>query len=196
MTRPRRTLREFDDTAIAATDPTPPSTPVAATAAKQSPPRARTLKASSPKAPAVAGSVTRVGLYFQPATFEAAKSAYIIDLDTVPDAADSFARWIGNAIAAHTRLAPAARADLAAGHPTAEPGGGFTRSFFLPTHTIDAMNQAIIDDRQAHRVVSRSQFSSEAVHAAIAAARARNGGVLPPPPARLPNKPTPSSRAM
>ena len=79
-------------------------------------------------------------------------------------------------------------AKLAAGLQAESPGDGVNRSFTLPADTLDRMHQAIAADRRAGRVTSRSQFASEAIRRATTEARMRAGGVLPPAPARLPNK--------
>lgn len=68
-------------------------------------------------------------------------------------------------------------------------GSGITRAFLLPDTAIAAMNVAIKTDRTNGRAVSRSEFIGRAVRDAIERARERAGGVLPPAPARLPNKP-------
>ncbi len=113
-----------------------------------------------------------------------------MDFDALPDSADSFARWISATLAAHAALTPKRRATAADRLPE-EPrtGSGFTRSFELDDSTVQAMEGAITEDRRAHRFVTRSQFGNEAVRVAIEAAKARAGGVLPPAPARLPNRP-------
>lgn len=197
--RPRRTLRDFDEEAIA--QPEDDDQPAPEPAAASSPPTTRAKRAPAPSirtAPATrtkpavreASATTRTGLYFHPATFEAAKSAYLVDFDALPDSPDSFARWISAALAVHAGLTPARRA-AAAGQLPEEPrtGSGFTRSFELDDSTVQAMEAAITEDRRAHRFVTRSQFGNEAVRVAIEAAKVRAGGVLPPAPARLPNRP-------
>ncbi len=60
----------------------------------------------------------------------------------------------------------------------------------IPASTVADMDEAIKQDRKSERYVSASQYAAEAVRASIAEARRRNGGTLPVPPARLPNKPT------
>lgn len=179
--RQRRTLRDFDEEAIIQPEDAinPSEQPAATSPATRSKPAVRAVSAT-----------TRTGLYFHPATFEAAKSAYLVDFDALPAPADSFARWISAALAAHAALTPAQRATATATLPE-EPrsGSGFTRSFELDDTTVHAMETAITEERRVHRFLTRSQFGNEAVRVAIESARARAGGVLPPAPARLPNKP-------
>lgn len=192
--RARRSLRDFDQEAIAQPDDTaePASEaakePAEVEAVQPAAPRARPAKTATAVRSTTA--TTRTGLYFHPATFEAAKSAYLVDFDALPDSPDSFARWVSAALGVHVDLTPEQRAAAAAGLPE-EPraGSGFTRSFELDDSTVQAMETAITEDRRAHRYVTRSQFSNEAVRVAIEAAKARAGGVLPPAPARLPNRP-------
>ncbi|WP_098482040.1 hypothetical protein [Georgenia soli] len=133
----------------------------------------------------------RLGTYWREPIFDQAKSAYLVDLDTLPDAADSFARWIAALITEHAERTPRQRvevAQLVGEEPT--KGRGFARSFTLPRDVVDHMEQAIVDDRRATgRVLTRTAFVSECVRLAIAQATERNGGHLPPAPARLPNRP-------
>lgn len=198
--RARRTLRDFDQEAIAhpADTAQPAAQPVAEPGqgevpehvASAEPAAARVKPAKTATAARSTTATTRTGLYFHPATFEAAKSAYLVDFDALPDSADSFARWVSAALDVHAGLTAEQRAAAAAGLPE-EPraGSGFTRSFELDDSTVQAMETAITEDRRAHRYVTRSQFSNEAVRVAIEAAKTRAGGVLPPAPARLPNRP-------
>ncbi len=132
---------------------------------------------------------TRVGFYLRRSTFEAAKSAYLADLDLVDGAPDSLARWVSAALGAHARLGVDERAAVVQALPIEAEGGGFTRSFEVADQVIAAMNAAIVADRRAGRAVSRSGFAGEAIRIAIEAARQRAGGVLHPAPARLPNRP-------
>lgn len=179
-TRTRRSLRAFDDEAIAAPEPTRVQPVAPAT-----PPRGQTRAD-----PAQAGSTTRAGIYLHPGTFEAAKSAYIADFDqSGPDAADTFARWIAGVLDRHAARTPAERAAVADELPEEVfEGSGINRSFDLPDATMAGMHAAITADRRAGRVTSRSQFCSTAIRSATEDARRRAGGELPPAPKRLPNK--------
>jgi hypothetical protein len=139
-------------------------------------------------APARTGDITRLGTYWRLSTFQGAKSAYLVDLDQLRDAPDSFARWVDRAIRRHADLTPEKRAQLVRKLP-AETGDAASRSFHTASSTVDAMEAAIVDDRRHGRILSRTEFVSEAVRAATAEARKRYGQDLPPAPARLPNRP-------
>lgn len=185
MSRGRRSLRDFDDEAIAAPGRPAGDEPVSA-AAQRSGTSGRPVVYSS----AGAAGKTRMGIYFHPEIFEQARSAYLVDFDALPDAPDSFARWIAHALDTHAgRSAQKRRAIVGALPEEAAAGAGFSRSFEVPAVTIADMNTAISTDRRAGRVTSRSQFAAEAIRDGIEAAKIRAGGVLPPAPARLPNKP-------
>jgi hypothetical protein len=140
--------------------------------------------------PGRTGETIRLGTYWRLSTFQGAKSAYLVDLDQLRDAPDSFARWVDRAIRLHVDLTPDRRANLARKLP-AEAGDAASRSFQVTPTTVDAMEAAIVDDRRHGRVLSRTEFVSEAVRAATSQARKRYGRELPPAPARLPNKPPP-----
>ncbi len=189
MPKSRRSLRDRDQDAITETEEEQPAavleTPVTE-------PPASAPKRRVPTSPQVrTETTTRIGLYFQEQVFRAAKSAYLVDLDSQPDPATSFARWVGQVLDRHNRLTPERRAQAARTVGEEPKGGnGFSRSFMIPASTVVDMDEAIKQDRKAERYVSASQYATEAVRAAIAEARRRNGGTLPTPPARLPNKPT------
>uniref|UniRef100_UPI001C4DFB8F hypothetical protein n=1 Tax=Microbacterium sp. BF1 TaxID=2821146 RepID=UPI001C4DFB8F len=65
---------------------------------------------------------------------------------------------------------------------------GSTRSFNIPTVTMKRMRAAITADQQAGRWPSDSAWAAEAIGIAVDAARVGNGGTLPTPPDRLPNR--------
>ena len=147
---------------------------------------------NKPGTPPEGIATERLGTYWHRPTFDAARSAYLVDLDHDPTPATSFARWIAKVIRAHAELTPQARAMAAAAAPS-EPstGSGFSRSFDIPTDVITMMTEAITADRRegSGRVMGASQFAGEAIRVAISKARSLAGGQLPPAPARLPNKP-------
>jgi hypothetical protein len=122
-------------------------------------------------------TATRIGLYFQEQVFQDAKSAYLVDLDSQPDPATSFARWVGQVLDRHNRLTSERRAYVAKTFGE-EPKGrnGFSRSFMIPSSTVTNMDEAIKQDRKAERFVSASQYATEAVRPSIADAGRRNGG--------------------
>lgn len=133
----------------------------------------------------------RLGLYLRHGTLEGAKSAYVADLDTLSNPPTSFARWIATALDTYTGRTPAERAQLAGAHPDPEEGNrGVNRTFILPVDTIAKMEETTGIDRRAGRMQSVSQLAAETLRIAIREATQRNGGSLPVPPKRLPNKPT------
>jgi hypothetical protein len=127
----------------------------------------------------------------QGGTWDLARSAYIADLDTDADAPDAFIGWLQRALIDYAGLGPLRRAELAASivqDPVA--GRGFSKAFPLQVEVVQALEQAIIDDRrELGRVVSRAGFVREAVTHAAQRARQRLGRDLPPgpgPPAHPP----------
>ena len=190
MPKSRRSLRDRDQDAITEAEeeeqPAPVlETPVTAPASSE--PKGRAALVPQVRTE----TTTRIGLYFREQVFQDAKSAYLVDLDSQPDPATSFARWVGQVLDRHNRLTPERRSQVAKTLGEEPKGGsGFSRSFMVPASTVADMDEAIKQDRRAERYVSASQYASEAVRASIADARRRNGGTLPVPPARLPNKPT------
>jgi hypothetical protein len=137
------------------------------------------------------GGVVSTGTYWDRRTWDLARSAYIADLDTDPDAPDAFIGWLKCALVDYAGLGPLRRAELAASivlDPVA--GRGFSKAFPLQVEVVEALEQAIIDDRrELGRVVSRAGFVREAVTDAAQRARQRLGRDLPPAPARLPTRP-------
>ena len=202
----RRSLRDRNRAAIALDPDTPdleptaeprssaqPTTPAPAVKAPQKP-RTATSADSKPRTPpaprkaatAAASDTARLGIYLTPQEFEDAKAAYLADW-TNGGEADTFARWIAAAIETYAARTPKQRA-------TAQPRGradertGSTRSFSIPTDTVARMRAAINADQQAGRWPSDSAWCSEAIAAAVDAARTKNDGSLPTPPPRLPNR--------
>ncbi len=168
------------------------STPQPAVLETVEEPAPTTERGGSPRQPQVLPAGTaRLGLYLRQTTLEGAKSAYVADLDTLPNPPTSFARWIATALDTHAARTPADRAQLAAAHPDPEEGRrGVNRAFILPVDTIARMEETTGIDRRAGRMQSVSQLAAEALRIAIEEARQRNGGSLPVAPKRLPNKPT------
>lgn len=150
--------------------------------------------ASTPEKPAKDGKATaaaasetaRLGIYLTPQEFDDAKAAYLADWSNGGQA-DTFARWIAAALDTYAARTPKQRAG-APPRGRAEERTGSTRSFSIPTDTMARMRGAIIADQQAGRWPSDSAWCGEAIAAAVDQARARNGGSLPTPPPRLPNR--------
>lgn len=133
----------------------------------------------------------RSGIYWKPTLWALARSAYVADLDTDPDCPDAFVAWIGRALEQHAARTPAQRAAVAEDPQLRNAAGaGVNRSHPLKVRTVELVEEAVVLDRlELGRVVSRSAFAAEAVIAAAKAARERLGRPLPPPPARLSNRP-------
>lgn len=107
MPKSRRSLRDRDQDAITAAEEEKP------TLILENPEPATTTKLKrqpSPDPQVRTETTTRIGLYFQEQVFQDAKSAYLVDLDSQPDPATSFARWIGQVLDRHNRLTPERRA--------------------------------------------------------------------------------------
>lgn len=134
-----------------------------------------------------AEDTARLGIYLTPVEFDDARASYLADWANGGDA-DTFARWIASALdrhAARTAKQRAAR-DRLRGRSDARTGS--TRSFSIPTITMQRMRAAITADQQAGRWPSDSAWCAEAIALAVDEARKANGGTLPTPPARLPNR--------
>ena len=140
-----------------------------------------------------------VGIYWERAVWDRARSAYVADLDSDPDSPGSFIGWLNRALEQHAGGTPQQRAELAELTIERAAGRSFNKGHPLKQDVADAMEDAIVTDRQElGRVVARSGFVKEAVLAAAQNAHRRLGRELPPPPARLPNRPprrTPASRS-
>lgn len=146
------------------------------------------------KAPSSASPAgkSRLGTSWQAATFEEAKSAYMVDLDLSDATPNAFNEWIEAAIVKHARLSPNRRqrvvATLSSEIRNDPPR---PRSFDVATSALSAMDEAITEDRQSLAIVNgRSSFVRDAVRAAVADVKLRSGRTdLPPAPSRLPRRP-------
>jgi hypothetical protein len=95
------------------------------------------------------GGVVSTGTYWDRRTWDLARSAYIADLDTDPDAPDAFIGWLQRALIDYAGLGPQGRAEFAASivlDPVASRG--FSKAFPLQVEVVEAIEQAIIDDRR------------------------------------------------
>lgn len=184
----RRSLRDREARAIAGPDDHQLAPESSTTEATVEPAAASTALPAAPKRPvtAGAGNTVRVGMYFHPHDFDAAKAGYLADWQH-GGTADTFARWIAAAIEEHARRTPEQRAQMARPLERAETRGA-TRSFSLPASTVERMREAINADHQAGRWPTDSAWCGDAIAAAVGAARERGGGQLPTPPVRLPNR--------
>lgn len=132
----------------------------------------------------------RLGIYWNLAVLDEARAAYVADLDGLDDPPVGFARWVEDALRAHNARTPERRAELAAELDDLSPGPGGPRPIWLDDQTVEAVGRAVRDDRRAGNIRSTSDYATEAVRLAAAAARERAGGQLPPAPTRLPTRPT------
>ena len=189
----RRSLRDRNRAAIAA-DPdesaleevheaTKEATPATGNPTR---PSSTTRPAKRLKAAAPTSSTARLGIYLTPEEFEAAKAGYLADWANGGEA-DTFARWIAATIDTYAARTPKQRA-TAAPRGRSEERTGSTRSFSIPTDTVARMRAAITADQQAGRWPSDSAWCGEAIARAVDQAREQNGGTLPTPPPRLPNR--------
>ncbi len=191
---PRRaSLRDRDNAAIATNRNLPAPAPEGIdTHTDPAPTRRKTQPQTTPKQDAgpstvsTGGGGARISLYLHPDTYRDTRAAYVVDFEQ-PNPASSYAEWIAAAVHAHADLQSEERAQLAGTLADIDRAGvGIHRTVKVSEQIQTVMDDARRQDRLAGRVIGRSGFAYEAVLAAIDAARARVGGVLPEPPARLP----------
>ena len=136
-----------------------------------------------------------VGIYWKPGVLDLARSAYLADLDNDAESPGSFVGWLAQALELHARRSPQQRSELAAAgekHPAlvSVTRKSFNKKHDLPASTIEAVEDALVADRQElGRMLARSVFAQEAVIVAAEEARRRLGRELPPPPQKLSNRP-------
>jgi hypothetical protein len=147
---------------------------------------ARTPAPARKAATAAASDTARLGIYLTPEEFDDAKAGYLADWSNGGEA-DTFGKWIAAAIEAYAARTPKQRA-AAPPRGRAEERTGATRSFAVPSDTVARMRAAITADQKADRWPSDSAWCGEAIAAAVDQARDQNGGSLPTPPPRLPNR--------
>lgn len=191
---PRRaSLRDRDNAAIATSRNLPaPATEDVDARTDPAPTSRSTQPQTTPKqdvGPATTGTSgggARISLYLHPDTYRDARAAYVVDFEQ-PNPASSYAEWIAAAVRTHADLHSEERGQLAATLPDIDRAGvGIHRTVKVSADIQTVMDAARREDRLAGRVIGRSGFAYEAVLAAIEAARARVGGILPEPPGRLP----------
>ena len=142
---------------------------------------------SNPRPKSGAEDTARLGIYLTPAEFNDARASYLADWANGGDA-DTFARWIAGALDRHAARTAKQRAARDRLRGRSDERTGSTRSFSIPTSTMQHMRSAISADQQAGRWPSDSAWCAEAIALAVEDARKANGGTLPTPPARLPNR--------
>lgn len=140
-------------------------------------------------AKAKADKERNLGVYMSADMYTSLKAAYLADWTNGRGEADTLYKWVAAALDTHSSRPPAQRAALASTGPyRAETLTGQTKAFKVPIHTWERMQEAIAADSATGRWLSDSRWSSEALRAAVDAARKANGGTLPKPPERLPNR--------
>lgn len=180
----RGTLRDRNAAAIAAIS-TPPRLPDPAEerTASARPPRPRTAAPSTSTTDRTVLSIT-----IRPEDLEDAKSAYMADW-LREGRYDGFPKWLGAAIRHHAELSTEARAQIEADRPAKTTSRGLKRAFQMDPADVDELRASIRSDLEASgRYSSEADWVGDALRQAIAAARERAGGVLPPAPKRLPNR--------
>ncbi|WP_068255582.1 hypothetical protein [Janibacter corallicola] len=139
------------------------------------------------KKTAGASETARLGVYMTAAEFHDAKAAYLSDWQAGGQD-DTFGRWIGTVLENHAARSTAEREALSRPVGRSQTRTGSPRSFTIPTHSVERMREGVTADQGAGRWLSDSAWAGDAIAAAVEAARKRDGGQLPEPPARLPNR--------
>jgi len=172
--------------------------------AESTPPQAADVKPTQPSARAprkkkaetkqqrweIPEGMARLGIYMHAPLYNDAKSAFVASQDLDAHPARTIAEWVAKVLEEHNNRSAGERAAIAEqlGPEKDRTGSANNRTFVVPDEPIKAAQDAIAEDRRtAHRVLSRSEYATEAIRWAIEQARTASGGQLPPAPARLPN---------
>ena len=187
--RNKEAIHRVETPAPPAVAPTPITAPAKAQEAAPVTPKAKAKPAAKEAATpaATAGEVSRLGIYLTPEQFTDAKAAYLADWINGGEA-NTFTRWIGEVLTTHAQRTPQERAERSTLRGRSTERTGSSRSFNVPTSAVQQMRAAITADHEVGRWPSDSAWCAEAIDLAIEAAKAKNGGTLPTPPARLPNR--------
>lgn len=130
-----------------------------------------------------------LGVYLTADTYEEMKAAYLADWSNRRGEADTLYRWVTNALSTHAALSSTSRVKKStAGAKRAPTRTGNTKAFKVAVDVYQRMQDAIAADESAGHWSSESAWCVDAITHAISAARSANGGTLPTPPARLPNR--------
>lgn len=165
-----------------ASAPVEPAAPVSATTPKSQ----ATTRAAAPRSGQ--SETARLGVYLPTEEFDDARAAYMADWNH-GGTADTFASWLAGAVDEHARLSVKERKSRTQLRGRADERSGITRSFNVPAASVARMRAAITADREeAGQFLSDSAWCREAIRNAVEKARTRNGGSLPTPPPRLPNR--------
>jgi hypothetical protein len=153
-----------------------------------------TVKESSTRKPQKRStSDTRVdlGVYMTAEQFDAMRGAYLADFLNGGEA-NTLYLWVADALSAHARRSAENRIANSRIRDRAETGSRAettkTKAFKIPENVIADMRAGIAEDRKAGRWATESAWAGEAISRAVEQAREKNGGTLPEPPARLPNR--------
>ncbi len=103
-----------------------------------------------------------VGIYWKPGVWDLARSAYVADLDTDPDSPGAFVGWLAQALERHARRSrnsgPTCRGRRSPPRQVSTRKS-FSKKHDLPASTIEAVEDAIITDRQElGRAIGRSRL--------------------------------------
>lgn len=200
MAAKRQSLRDRNTEAIT-TEAMPPEQVETATPTAEAAPVSKVENDVPVKAPAkatptakktappvsAASEVTRLGIYLTAEQFTGAKAAYLADWINGGEA-NTFTRWIGEVISTHAQRSPQERLERSMLRGRSTERTGSSRSFNVPSEAVKQMRAAIVADHSAGRWPSDSAWCGEAIDLAIEEAKEKNGGTLPTPPARLPNR--------
>lgn len=168
----RRQSLTFDEHPGQELQSTRPVTPPKPAAKKQGPKRG--------------AATTRVGVYLLPGAYDDAKSAFIADWRN-ERIIDNFPGWIENAAIRYAERTPQERAELA--RPTGQgKGRGMGYALRVTDRTLEAVAAGMLADQKVDRFPTRSSWLGDALTAATAASKERNGGTLPPAPDLLPRQ--------
>lgn len=139
----------------------------------------------------------RLGAYLTHDEYQAMRAAYMADIDNLATGPDSLGEWVARAVEDHARKSPERRARAAKSPdvqvPSTGPDGDKQQMKSWPTgqRAWLTVQEAMRSDRAAGLPSTTvSRWTAAAIRVAIAEARTRNGGTLPPPPeGRTPTRP-------
>lgn len=130
-----------------------------------------------------------LGVYLTAEQFDAMRGAYLADFLNGGEA-NTLYLWVAAALSTHARRSTKDRITNSRIRERASSRAETTKTkaFKIPIDVIADMRTAIADDRKAGRWATESAWAGEAISRAVEQARENNGGTLPDPPARLPNR--------
>ena len=149
-----------------------------------------TVAAPTPATAPRAATRGRVGSYLVAVEFDAARGAFLSDWSLGGQEA-TFAGWIASALDDYATLSTTERASRRtprAFQASPNDSGAKIRTFDVPVDVIARMRTAIAADHAVGEWPTESAWIADAIVTATERSRARAGGHLPTPPARLPGK--------